>query len=182
MGETAKARERRLKEGWFEKYADPFQSGIDIGCQHDPLNHTFRRWDLIFGDGDATFMEGVPDGLFCTVYASHVLEHVNDPVTAVKNWYRITAPGGNLIILVPHRDLYEKKKELPSNWNGDHKTFWLPEYAEPPCTRSFKGTILEAIPDANIISFEVLDAGYFANGSNHAGGEFSIEAIIKKPN
>jgi hypothetical protein len=38
-GETSKARERRLREGWFELFAPEQLNGIDIGCQHDPLNH-----------------------------------------------------------------------------------------------------------------------------------------------
>ena len=53
-GETSKAHDRRLKEGWFDKYAPPDRIGLDIGCGRDCLNKTFRRWDKIFGDGDAT--------------------------------------------------------------------------------------------------------------------------------
>jgi ubiquinone/menaquinone biosynthesis C-methylase UbiE len=182
MGETAKARNHRLKDGWFEKYAPDHMSGIDIGCQHDPLNQTFRRWDLIFGDPDATYMEGVEDNKFQTVYASHVLEHLPDPETALKNWYRILRPGGHLIVLVPHRELYERKKELPSNWNFDHKWFWLPEGDEPPVTKGFKDTIERAIPGADVVSFEVLTEGIQEVPVNeHAVGEFSIEAIIRKP-
>ncbi len=45
-GETRKAHARRLKEGWYEKYAPSDKSGIDIGCQYDPLNETFRRYDI----------------------------------------------------------------------------------------------------------------------------------------
>ena len=125
MGETSKARERRLKEGWFDKYAPEGLSGIDLGCSDDPLNHTFRRWDIQFGDGDATIMEGIPDNTFQTVYASHLLEHVRYPSLAIKKWFDILKPGGHLIICVPHRDLYEKKRFPPSNWNHDHKCFWL---------------------------------------------------------
>lgn len=182
MAETFKSSGRRVREKWFEQYAPDHLVGIDIGCQHDPLNHTFRRWDLIFGDGDATFMEGVPDSSFYTVYASHVLEHVADPVLAVKNWYRILRPGGHLIINVPHRDLYEKKYLLPSRWNGEHKTFWLPENHEPPCTRGLRQTVLEAIPEANIVLLRVLDEGFRDPGpEQHSDGEYSIEVIVKKP-
>ncbi len=181
MGETIKARNRRLKENWFDKYAPDDKSGIDIGCQRDPLNETFRRWDIIFGDGDATYMSGVSDNKFHTVYASHILEHVNDPVTAIQNWYRITKPGGHVIVLVPHRDLYEKRTTLPSRWNGEHKTFWLPEAGEPPCTRGLKETIMQAVPNADIVSFRVLDEGCIPTPSHkHATGEYSIEAIIRK--
>jgi ADP-heptose:LPS heptosyltransferase len=181
MGEVTKAYDRRVRENWFEAYCPEDKAGIDIGCQHDPINHTFRRWDIIFGDSDATFMQGVPDGKFWTVHASHVLEHVHHPVLALQNWYRILKRGGNLIVLVPHRDLYEKKLELPSIWNGDHKSFWLPETAEAPHTRSLKHTILEAIPNAEIISFRVLDENYYSESAAvHSQGEYSIEAVIRK--
>ena len=182
MGEVSKAKSRREREDWFAKYAPEDRSGIDIGCQNDPLNETFRRWDLIFGDGDATFMEGVSDEKFVTVHASHVLEHVDDPVTAIRSWYRILKKDGHLILLVPHRDLYEKKRQLPSSWNFEHKSFWLPQTAEQPSTRSLKGTILEAIPNAKIVSFRVLDEGfdYSIPADSHSVGEYSIEAIIQK--
>ena len=184
-GETWKARQRRLATGWFDQYAPGNKSGIDIGCQKDFLNHTFRRWDLIYGDPDATFMEGVPDEAFFTVYASHVLEHLDDPVTAVRNWYRITEKGGHLIILVPHRDMYEKKESPPSQWNHEHKWFFLPQLPGvtplPPGVLALHAVIQEAIPDPEIVSYEVLSEGYVETPPNyHACGEYSIEAIIRK--
>jgi len=181
MAETIKSRDKRIREGWFAKYAPEQLSGIDIGCGKDALNSTFRRWDKINGDGDAQKMAGVPDNRFHTVYASHVLEHLHDPVEGIKNWYRICKPGGHVIICIPHRDLYEKKENLPSKWNDDHKTFWLPERSEPPVTRSFRHTILEAVPNANIVVLRVLDEGWVSVAPDkHSGGEYSIEAIIKK--
>lgn len=179
MAETRKAYERRVREGFFEKYVrDP---GIDIGCQHDPLNDSFRKWDVIFGDGDATLMEGVPDESFLTVYASHVLEHLDDPILALRNWYRILKPGGFLLLAIPHRDLYEKRTELPSRWNGEHKHFWLPDRYESPCTWSLLHVIKEAIPGALIECLKVCDEDWVSNGpEQHSGGEYSIEAIIHK--
>jgi SAM-dependent methyltransferase len=183
-GETSKARARRLREGWFEKYAPEHLPGIDIGCQYDPLNQTFRRWDIIFGDGDASLMEGAPDQAFYTVYASHVLEHLVDPVVAVRNWYRLLRPGGHLIILVPHRDLYEKKTTLPSKWNPDHKWFWLPDRDEAPHTRGLGGVIGQAgLEGAEVVSLRVLDEGcdHQLPSTQHPVGEFSIEAIVRRP-
>ena len=181
-GETSKAHDRRVKEGWFEKYAPPDQIGLDVGCGTDTLNKTFRRFDQIFKDGDATLLEGYPSDTYQTVYASHVLEHVQFPRPAIKRWFQVVKPGGHLIILVPHRDLYEKKTMLPSQWNPDHKYFWLPETSEPPCTKSLKNEVLQAIPNANIVSFRVLQDGYVASGNEqgHPGGEYSIEIIVKK--
>jgi SAM-dependent methyltransferase len=181
MAETKKSYARRVRENWFDTYAPYWLSGIDLGCSTDPLNSTFRRFDMQFGDGDAQKMEGFGENLFHTIYASHLLEHVHDPVEALKNWYKICRAPGHIIICVPHRDLYEKKKNLPSRWNGDHKTFWLPETGEPPVTRGLRETILQAIPNANIALLRVLDEGWVSNGEKkHSGGEYSIEAIIRK--
>lgn len=181
-GETSRCRERRLREGWFEKYCPEDKIGIDIGSSIDPVNYTFRRFDMAFEDGDAQYMEGYPSNMYWTVYASHVLEHMKYPVLALKRWFELVRPGGNLIICVPHRDLYEKRTVLPSQWNPDHKYFWLPETDEPPCTKSLRHTILEAIPNANIVDFRVLDEGYKhdLDHDQHPVGEYSIEAIVKK--
>jgi predicted SAM-dependent methyltransferase len=181
MAETYKARDRRLRTGWFEKYAPIDQLGIDIGCGDDPLHQTFIRWDAGLGSGDAALMAGVPDELYHTVYSSHVLEHVENYPVALRNWWRITAPEGHLIVVVPHRDLYEKKLQPPSIWNGDHKWFWLPDQDKPPRTLSLRRVLADILPTANLVSFEVLQDGWEDVGADvHATGEYSIEAILKK--
>ncbi|MFO1043640.1 MAG: glycosyltransferase family 9 protein [Planctomycetaceae bacterium] len=168
-GETHKAHARRVKENWFAEFAPEDKPGIDIGCGNDPLNQTFKRWDK--KEGDATFMEGVPDESFHTVYASHVLEHLPDPMTAVGNWWRITAKGGHLIVNVPHRDLYERKTELPSKWNTEHKTFWLPDELKD---------LLE-IATGKTPTIRVLNEGWKEVPLDvHPVGEYSIEGIVEK--
>jgi SAM-dependent methyltransferase len=183
QGETHKSRARRLREGWFEKYAPEDKVGLDIGCQNDPLHMTFRRWDTMFGDGDATELNGVEPETFFTVYASHVLEHIPYRRRAIRRWYEVLQPGGHLIILVPHRDMYEQKRTLPSDRNHEHVSFWLPDDEEPPCTKSLKKEILAAIPNADIVSLQVLDEGFHPDKGpkKHPVGEYSIEAIVKKP-
>jgi len=180
-GEVSKAHARRLREGWHERFAPEHLPGIDIGCQHDPLNGKFRRYDLIFGDPDATFMADVADETYYTVHASHILEHLADPTTALRNWYRILAPGGHLIVLVPHRDLYEKSLRLPSKWNFEHKSYWLPDRDDPPDTRNFRAALTD-VAGADLVSFRVLDDGWRSLPADvHPVGEFSIEGILRKP-
>ena len=179
-GETQKASERRERTGWFQQFAPSDRPGIDIGCGLDPLNHTFRRFDVMYGD-DGQIMSEVPDDSFFTVYASHVLEHLYNPVLAIRNWHRILGQGGYLIVVVPHRDLYERRNILPSRWNHDHKTFWLPDRSELPDTRSLRETIIEAVPLANIVDLSVAADGWsVASNDSHSCGEYSIEAIIRK--
>jgi len=39
---------------------------------------------------------------FDLIYASHILEHLNDYVKTMKELYRILKKGGKLIVIVPH--------------------------------------------------------------------------------
>ena len=57
---------------------------------------------------------------------------------------RICKPGGVVLISLPHRDLYERKKTLPSRWNQDHRYFYLPNRCEPPHTFSVEGVLRAA--------------------------------------
>jgi hypothetical protein len=168
-GETCKARDRRNQEGWFEKYAPADKSGIDIGCRFDRLHPQFRGYDFLNGDGDATFMADVEDATYHTVYASHILEHLDDPITALKNWWRILEPGGHLIVMVPHRDIYEQKKTLPSQWNEFHKSFWLPDKGDNDCTFGLRETVQRVIPNGKVVYLAI-----------HSEGEYSIEIILQK--
>lgn len=133
--ETAKAYKRRLDIGIFDQYLLGY--GIDIGCGTDvlqvplfiPNTTKFETrnltavdpWDL--PQGDAQLMLGVPDNKYDFVYSSHCLEHMRDPVVALRNWVRICKPGGYIFTVVPDEDLYEQGI-WPSRFNGDHKSTW----------------------------------------------------------
>lgn len=177
--ETRKSFDRRTQEGWFDRYVRP--EVIDIGCGEDPLTPDAVKYDRVHGSEDAVFCREIGNEAFQTVYASHVLEHLWHPVVALQSWARILKPGGRLIVCVPHRHLYEKRQLLPSRWNEDHKTFWLPTRVDPPATFSLFDTFREALPNFEIELFRVLDDGWESNGESHSGGEYSIEIIGRKP-
>src|SRR5688500_12829274 len=125
MAETVKAQPRREREGFFEKYCTGV--GLDIGAGNDPLATPFGTVQAFDKEhGDANRLDGIADNTYDFVYSSHCLEHLQYPHDAVLNWFRVVKPGGYLIICVPHRDLYEKKRLLPSIWNAEHCSFWLP--------------------------------------------------------
>lgn len=180
-GETSKAAPRRMHENFYVRYING-KAGIDIGCADDPIDARFDHWDFSLGSGDATHMQGVPDGKYETVYASHILEHLHHPITALRNWWRILKPGGHLIVCVPHRDLYEQSKRLPSRWNSDHKTMWLPFDNEFPA-RGLMITAAMAFGAQHIKSVRVLDDDYRprCEKTEHPQGEYSIELIARKP-
>lgn len=46
----------------------------------------------------------VPEDAYDALLASHVLEHLADPLTALREWRRVVRPGGHVLLIVPHRD------------------------------------------------------------------------------
>jgi SAM-dependent methyltransferase len=167
--------------------------GIDIGGAPDPLSlyaqffpriNRIRIWDV--NDGDAQFMESVPDERFDFVHSSHCLEHLVDPLVGLQNWFRILKPGGHLVVIVPDEDLYEQGV-FPSTYNTDHKwTFTVSK------TRSWSdksrnlveliGALGEA---ADLRKLECLDSTYLYglprfDQTLTPVGEAGIEFIIRK--
>jgi len=187
-GNNSRAYERRLSEGFYKKYI--VGNGLDIGCSsHErSISTDVKLWDKTLGSGDATHMKGVPDNKYSYVMASHILEHIHDRETALKNWIRIVKPGGYLIVCVPDRDLYENKKTLPSKYNRDHKCFFLLDKAEKPDTHSFKETLEILNPFAELVYIKLCDdnwpgqdnVGPEHHRKLHPVGEFQIEAVLKK--
>jgi SAM-dependent methyltransferase len=189
MAETTKAKPRLIESGFYARHIEG-KKVIDVGVGRidtydgaDPICDWAEMHDKDICD--ATTMEAYEDESFDTVYASHILEHLSNPVAAVKNWLRICKKGGVVFISVPHRDLYERKKTLPSKWNEDHKYFYLPDTCEPPCTFSLSSVvwcgIREAKPKNVKVDIEVIDTSTnHDKPEEHANGEFSIECIIYK--
>ena len=49
----------------------------------------------------AARLVGVPDAAYDVIMASHVLEHVLDPIAALREWDRKLKPGGRMLLLLP---------------------------------------------------------------------------------
>lgn len=114
--ESAKAAERRTREGYFSKYL--VGCGIDIGCGTDPVTADCAQWD--WPQGDATDLVGIQAGAYDWVYSSHCLEHLVCPWRAIRRWWEVLRPNGHMLIVVPDEDLYEQGI-WPSAFNPDHK-------------------------------------------------------------
>lgn len=175
--ETSKARERREQENFFSAFCTG--RGLDIGYGGDPITPDCDVWDT--EHGNAEILSGIPDGVYNFVYSSHTLEHLPNPTTALTNWWRVLKVGGFLILYVPHRNYYEKKGELPSRWNPDHKFFLLPEKDDPPDTLGLKQLIEQSLQDFDVIYLKECTEGFtIVDPAIHSDGEYSIEAVIQK--
>ena len=176
-GETSRAHGRREREGFFEKYCRG--EGLDVGYGGDVIVDGCSGWD--FRNGDAQYLSGVEDESFDFVYSSHCLEHMYDVQTALKNWFRVVRKGGYLLLAIPHRDLYEKKTQLPSRWNGDHKHMFLIGRAEPPDTLDIVEEIKSALKNYDIKYIKTCDEGHtITDPLVHSDGEYQIEIVIQK--
>jgi len=175
--ETYKAHARRLREGFFEKYCRG--RGLDIGYGGDLIVPDAEGFEI--EHGDAGRLPGVQRGVYDFVSASHLLEHMCSPESALKTWWECVRPGGVLILFVPHRDLYEKRTTLPSRWNPDHKWFFLPECDDPPHTLGVLPLLRRSLQDSQIEVMRVCDDGHsITDPERHSDGEYSIEVVIRK--
>jgi SAM-dependent methyltransferase len=177
VGETHKSHDRRVREGFFEKYCKG--DGLDIGYGADIIVPECSGWDL--RNGDAQYLDGIEDESFDFVYSSHCLEHMIDVRVSLKNWFRVVKKGGFLIIAIPHRDLYEKKKRLPSRWNMDHKHMFLIGKEEYPDTLDIVEEIKNSLSNYDIKYIKTCDDGHtITDPLRHSDGEYQIEIVIQK--
>ena len=72
--------------------------------------------------------------------------------------------GGFLILYLPHRELYEKKKMLPSKWSSDHKHFFLIHKDENPDTIGLVPLIQRTLSNYKIVSVKECNKGHTISG------------------
>lgn len=62
---------------------------------------------------DAQDLSSINDETYDFVVASHLLEHVANPIQAIKEWLRVVKPGGYVYMIVPDkRFTFDKTREL----------------------------------------------------------------------
>jgi len=136
-------------------------------------------WDK--AEGDAHGLCSVGDGVYDFLFASHILEHLEHPETALANWVRVVRPAGWLLIAVPHRDLYEQKRRLPSRWNPNHKRFYLPEQDEAPDTVGLLSWLYGLADELHfkVAAVQTGDWGWRPlPPGQHPVGEYQIDALL----
>jgi SAM-dependent methyltransferase len=53
---------------------------------------------------EACDVSEIADGSYDFVAASHVLEHVANPLRALQEWKRLLKPSGTILVVVPHKE------------------------------------------------------------------------------
>lgn len=177
--ETERSHIKRMDTGFYFKYMSG--KGLDIGFRGslpnaEPVLPSATGIDTDFPGYDGKNLP-FSDESQDYVFASHVLEHISDPIQAIKEWFRVLKIYGHLVICVPHQYLYEKKKELPSFWNSDHKRFYTPALLIQE--------IESALNIPNTWRLRLLkdhDEGYnyLIPPEKHAGGPYEIECVVQK--
>ena len=117
MGNAASLANNYREKDFFERYFSG--SVLDIGAGADPVVAKAQIFDLPQGDANK-ILNYLPPKTFDCVHSSHCLEHMHNPQNAIKEWWELVKPGGYLITIVPHEDLYEQFN-WPSIFNKDHK-------------------------------------------------------------
>ena len=154
--ESAKTQLVRSKE-----FIDTYFTGsvIDIGGGNDPVVKHAEVFDLTHGDAQDILNYKEKESYDC-VNSSHCLEHMKDVPAALSQWWGLVKPGGYMVTVVPHEDLYEQGF-WPSIFNSDHKaTFRLNnENTWSPVSYDVY-SLVENLPNAVFISAEVQDQYY----------------------
>jgi len=73
--------------------------GVDIGAGVWPLPGARA---IENGPHENAYRIEEPAGALDFVFSSHVLEHLDDPERALKEWTRVLAPGGIMVLYLPH--------------------------------------------------------------------------------
>jgi SAM-dependent methyltransferase len=95
-------------------------NGLDVGAGRWPLPGA-QPVELKSG-GDA--ME-LPHGQWDYIFSSHCLEHLANPIAALRHWQKRLRVGGVLFLYLPHPDM---EYWLPQN-NAKHLHSWSPASA-----------------------------------------------------
>lgn len=98
----------------------PYATSVDNG-DHTRFGWKFKG-DII---ADASNLSMLASESWDSVFSSHTLEHLNDPLSHLKEWWRVIKKGGYLVLYLPHKELYPNIGQPGSN--PDHKHDFVPE-------------------------------------------------------
>ncbi len=174
--ETAKFVDWLDRQPHAQRWFGPTGLDIGYGGGDTPTFQGFVGYDRdspnYKEDGSLPF----PDEKFDVVYSSNCLEHITMAISTIKEWFRCVRTGGFMVLLVPHKYLYEKKNRPPSNYNKEHCRFYTPA--------DLLGEIEVALAPNSYRVRDLYDCDYGYDYSIppevHARGSYSIVCVIEK--
>jgi len=116
-------------------------NGLEIGALHEPMRLpagcTVRYFDVVdaptalklfpeidsaalvpvdfVGNIDDDGLQQFADGQFDFAICSHVLEHLANPIKAMRDLFRIVRPGGHVVLAIPDKDYtFDRSRKLTS--------------------------------------------------------------------
>jgi SAM-dependent methyltransferase len=169
MGSEAQKTNRIRGHEFTSKY---FSGDVlDIGCGADLVTPAARPFDIDDGDANEILKYLQPQTFDC-VHSSHCLEHMRDVPAALSQWWALVRPGGYLVIVVPHEDLYEQY-HWPSIFNSDHKATFRLDTPESWSPVSFElRHLVQSLPLAEIVDVRIQDVGYDYSLLKNVPGKF----------
>lgn len=147
-----------------KSFAQTYLKGavLDIGAGSDLVCPWAQSFDV--EDGDANYLSRYfNEESFDAVHSSHSLEHMENPIDAINQWWSLVKPGGFLILVVPEENLYEQGL-WPSVFSDQHiSTFRLGgETSWSPVSFDVK-SLCQSLPHAEIVSALIQSNGYDHN-------------------
>jgi SAM-dependent methyltransferase len=178
-GEAGRRFSEKLKNGFFSTYMAG-EVTIDVGYRGAfedavPILPHAIGVDLDYPEYDGKKLP-FPDESVDTVYSSHMLEHVADFRATICDWHRVVRSGGFIVCVVPHQFLYEKRRNLPSSWNADHKRFYTPT----SLLREFETSLQPNTYRVRHLRDNDEDYTYAVGPEAHSGGGYEIELVVQK--
>jgi len=170
-----------IDNGFMDKYLSG-QTLLDFGSNGYTQGTTTFHENAIGVDTDYPNYNGqifpFPDEHFDGILGSHVLEHIptENLNTVIQELHRVLKTDSYLVLTLPHKFLYERKNELPSRNNGDHRRFYTP------------GSLLAEIETALVPNTYRVELcrdnddgyGYSIPMDQHPAGAYEIILSIKK--
>src|SRR5947207_7886552 len=178
-GEAGRSFSEKLKTGFFSTYMAG-EVTIDVGYRGAfedavPILPHAIGVDLDYPEYDGKKLP-FPDESVDTVYSSHMLEHVADFRTTIRDWHRVLRSGGFIVCVVPHQFLYEKRHSLPSSWNADHKRFYTPA----SLLSEFEISLRPNTYRVRHLRDNDENYTYEIGPEIHSGGGYEIEIVVQK--
>ena len=160
---------------WLRQEADAYAVRgaarvLDVGCGVKPYFPFFAgRVDeyvgVDIGDNPAADLVGsvedlpLPDGSFDLVLCTQVLEHCDEPATAVRELRRVTAPGGRVLASTHGVQVYHP---VPQDlWR------WTHEGLRRLFERNAEWSSLTVVPAGGTASCLAMLLGFFAERAAH---------------